>query len=136
MRCGKNTTTRRIAENENSELRARLDKTEAQIDSWITAEMMIADMSVKEDEIWKKYIMDFCWYWSLLFCMDAADPDKALSVLKAQGYSDIEIIGYNFLECSEDDIYRTGFTATAPNGSKVQGTVCGGIPKGSTVRYE
>ena len=64
------------------------------------------------------------------------DPDKARSVLKAQGYSEIEITGYNFLECSEDDIYRTGFTATAPNGIKVQGTVCGGILKGSTVRYE
>ena len=47
----KNTTAEELLENENAELRARLDKTEAQIDSWIAAEMMIADMSVKEDEI-------------------------------------------------------------------------------------
>lgn len=64
------------------------------------------------------------------------DPDNARSVLKSQGYTGIEMTGYNLLECAEGDIYHTGFSAVAPSGARVRGTVCAGIFKGSTVRYE
>jgi hypothetical protein len=64
-------------------------------------------------------------------------PDKATQLLKAQGYTDIKITGYNFLGCSEDDITHTGFTAKTPAGITINGTVCGGMLfKGATIRFE
>ena len=64
------------------------------------------------------------------------NADRATEVLTAQGYSEIEITGYGWLDCSDDDAYATAFTATAPSGSKVDGTVCSGWFKGNTVRLD
>jgi len=65
------------------------------------------------------------------------DASKATSVLTAQGYKEIQITGYNFFACSDDDFYHTGFSAKSPNGSSVNGTVCSGILfKGATVRFD
>lgn len=63
------------------------------------------------------------------------DADGARSVLLDQGYSNIEITGYEFFGCGEDDTYQTGFEATAPSGRRVVGIVCKGLLfKGSTIR--
>lgn len=62
--------------------------------------------------------------------------DKTVEVLEANGYTNIEITGYNFFSCSEDDAFKTGFEATAPNGTRVEGTVCSGWFKGSTIRLD
>ena len=64
------------------------------------------------------------------------DPEKATSVLSAQGYKDIEVTGYNLFSCGQDDLYSTGFAATSVTGQRVKGTVCSGILKGATVRFE
>jgi len=71
-----------------------------------------------------------------LALIGCTQPDKAKSVLEAQGLSSVEITGYNWFACSEDDIYATGFEATSVSGNKVRGTVCAGAFKGSTVRYQ
>lgn len=65
------------------------------------------------------------------------DPQNATRILEENGYSDVQITGYNWAACSDDDTYHTGFTATAPGGRKVRGTVCAGVFfKNSTIRFE
>lgn len=74
----------------------------------------------------------------LICCLLAGctDETKAISVLEAEGYKDIQITGYNIWACSEDDFYHTGFTATSAVGKQVSGTVCSGLMfKGATVRF-
>jgi hypothetical protein len=61
-------------------------------------------------------------------------PDHSYQVLQAQGYSNISITGYAWFGCSEDDWFKTKFVATGPTGTQVNGVVCSGLFKGSTVR--
>lgn len=65
-------------------------------------------------------------------------PDRTVNLLKQQGYTEIKTQPYNigtFFACSEDDQFRTPFTAKSPNGSLVSGVVCSGILKGATIRF-
>lgn len=63
-------------------------------------------------------------------------PEHARKVLAAQGLTGITITGYSAFACSDSDTYATGFEATSVNGTKVKGTVCEGMLKNATVRYE
>ena len=64
------------------------------------------------------------------------DSTEATRILKSNGYSNIQITGYDFFTCSEDDFYHTGFRAVGPTGLPVRGTVCSGfIFKNSTIRF-
>jgi len=66
-------------------------------------------------------------------CTNRDDADRAL---QAQGFTNIQETGYDFMACSENDFYHTGFTATNSNGKRVSGTVCSGIFfKSATVRF-
>ena len=56
-------------------------------------------------------------------------------LLEEQGYTNVEITGFNLFACSEDDMYRYNFTATNPNGKQVKGVVCSAPLKGSTIRF-
>lgn len=71
-----------------------------------------------------------------LMVAGCTQPEKARAVLAAQGLTDIKITGYSAFSCSKDDNYATGFEATSVNGTKVKGTVCAGMLKGATVRYD
>lgn len=65
------------------------------------------------------------------------DPSTATRVLEDQGYTSVQMTGYNFMACSKDDTFHTGFTAKSPNGRQVSGTVCAGaFFKNSTIRFE
>lgn len=64
------------------------------------------------------------------------DSTKATRVLEQQGFKEINITGYSPFACSDSDTFSTGFEATSPNGSRVRGTVCSGILKGATVRFD
>jgi hypothetical protein len=64
-------------------------------------------------------------------CTSSTDATKAL---KGAGYTDINITGYAWFECGKDDTFATGFTATGPTGEHVEGAVCSGFFKGSTIR--
>lgn len=65
------------------------------------------------------------------------DPTTATRVLLDQGYTNVQMTGYNFMACSRDDTYHSGFTAKSPAGHQVSGTVCAGVLfKNSTIRFE
>ena len=69
----------------------------------------------------------------LVGCTSKEDANRAL---RSQGFTDIHITGYDFLSCSKDDFYHTGFTAKNMQGITVRGTVCSGlIFKSATVRF-
>lgn len=73
----------------------------------------------------------------LALCLSGCtDAPKATNLLQSQGYTKIEMTGYSFFGCGKNDYWRTGFVATAPNGSRVEGVVCEGIFKGQTVRFD
>jgi hypothetical protein len=60
----------------------------------------------------------------------------AKQLLEDEGFTDITITGYDFLACSKDDFYHTGFIAKK-NGKERRGTVCEGLFfKGSTIRFK
>lgn len=63
------------------------------------------------------------------------DPDRSRNTLEAQGFTDIQIGGYKWGACGEDDYYSTEFTATNPTGRRVSGVVCCGHYKGCTIRF-
>lgn len=42
-----------------------------------------------------------------VFMFGCTDPSGAKEVLKAQGFSDINITGYKMFMCSENDVYST-----------------------------
>lgn len=64
------------------------------------------------------------------------NSSSAIKALEGAGYTNIEITGFRFFGCSEDDSFRTGFSSTGPTGKPVTGVVCGGLLKGSTIRLD
>lgn len=76
---------------------------------------------------WMIFVLTF-----LSACTNRNDAEKAL---RAEGYTNIQITGYDFFACGKDDFYHTGFKAINREGKTVEGTVCSGILKKSTVRY-
>lgn len=62
------------------------------------------------------------------------DANEATKVLVDSGYKDIQIQGYSFTGCSQDDAFHTEFKAKGATGNDVRGVVCGGWLKGSTIR--
>ncbi|MCK5538635.1 MAG: hypothetical protein KAI79_17560 [Bacteroidales bacterium] len=66
-------------------------------------------------------------------CTSQSDAERAL---QAEGYENIQMTGYSIFSCSEDDFYRTGFSAVNQKGRVVTGTVCSGLLfKSATIRY-
>ena len=67
--------------------------------------------------------------------INCTDSKGAKRTLEAQGYTYIEMTGYDFFSCGEGDWYHTGFLAKSISGMRVSGVVCSGlIAKGSTIR--
>jgi len=85
----------------------------------------------------KKLFMGMCLVLALTLSVSCTNPNSATRVLEAQGYSQVQMTGYNFFSCSESDFYHTGFKGLSINGTPVEGTVCEGIFfKNSTVRLK
>jgi len=40
------------------------------------------------------------------------DPDKAVKILRREGYTDIRMNGYKYFSCGKNDSFNIGFTAT------------------------
>jgi hypothetical protein len=73
----------------------------------------------------------------IILCLTSCtNAPKATEVLTNQGYKDVKITGWNYMSCSKDDFFSTGFSAMAPGGKYVTGTVCTGLLKGSTIRFD
>jgi hypothetical protein len=62
-------------------------------------------------------------------------PEYSREALEKSGYTDIQVGGYDFFACSDDDTFATKFTASNPHGQVVSGTVCCGLFKSCTVRF-
>lgn len=62
-------------------------------------------------------------------------PDRTVEVLDDAGYTDVQIEGYAWFDCSEDDVFQTEFIAKNPNGKVVDGAVCCGWFKNCTIRH-
>lgn len=71
----------------------------------------------------------------LTACAPMSD-DTARNALESAGLHDIELHGMAIFGCSEKDFFRKKFTAKNTDGKFVEGVVCGGFLKGSTVRYD
>lgn len=72
----------------------------------------------------------------ILALSGCTSSDDARRILEADGYTNIQIIGYQWFDCAKDDFYHTGFTAQK-NGKTISGTVCAGLLfKGATIRFK
>jgi hypothetical protein len=71
---------------------------------------------------------------ALLVLSACSDADGARKALEGAGYTDIEITGVAWTGCGQDDYETTSFKAKGPTGKSVEGAVCGGWPKGATIR--
>lgn len=57
--------------------------------------------------------------------------------LKDAGYHPISVGGYGWFDCSEDDFYKTRFSAYSSDSTRiVNGCVCQGLFKGKTIRLD
>ena len=74
----------------------------------------------------------------VVFCIifGVTDPKGATRTLTANKYTNIKMTGYRWFS-GTGDWYHTGFSATAPNGDEVTGTVGSGLFfKGHTIRLD
>jgi hypothetical protein len=71
---------------------------------------------------------------SLVMCACTAEGASEEALGKA-GFYDIQMTGYSFFGCSEDDTFKTGFRAKNVNGMEVEGVVCCGVLKDCTIRF-
>lgn len=81
----------------------------------------------------KKLILALALVASLSACTNA---DKSFRALEGAGYTQIQMNGYSFFGCGEDDAFHDSFTAKGANGKPVKGVVCSGWFKGSTIRLD
>jgi hypothetical protein len=80
-------------------------------------------------------------YLVLIVVFSCTSSDRAVSTLKAEGFTNVTLTGWSPTRCSGDDDTCTGFAAIGPTGNAVRGAVgCGydfgGCGKGCTVRIE
>ena len=62
------------------------------------------------------------------------NASNARHVLHEEGFKQVQITGYQFFGCGQDDSFHTGFKAVGPTGIPTSGVVCSGLFKNATVR--
>ena len=74
---------------------------------------------------------------SAVLCLSlaACTSQDARRTVEDLGMTDVQLTGYRWFGCSEDDLYHTGFLAKRGD-RVVSGVVCQGILKGATVRFD
>lgn len=71
----------------------------------------------------------------LLAIAACTDVEGSTRTLKAMNLEPVSVGGYSWFGCSEDDWYKTKFTAKNAQGYPVSGQVCAGMFfKGATIR--
>lgn len=64
------------------------------------------------------------------------NEDSTRETLRKAGFTEVEVGGYDWFGCSDDDTFQTKFKARNPRGDMVNGTVCCGlIFKNCTIRF-
>lgn len=66
-------------------------------------------------------------------CTNTSNAKRAL---EGAGYTNIQMNGYAFFGCDEKDAFHDAFTAEGVNGKPIEGVVCSGWFKGSTIRLD
>lgn len=64
------------------------------------------------------------------------DQEGAAQTLENAGYDVVETGGYGWFSCGKGDLWKTDFVAKNQNGKEITGTVCEGLFKGSTIRFD
>jgi hypothetical protein len=73
----------------------------------------------------------------LAFFRFLSPVDSATEAVKAHGFHPIEVGGYAWFACGDDDTFQTKFKAyTADSTRVVSGAVCQGLFKGKTLRLD
>jgi hypothetical protein len=67
--------------------------------------------------------------------MSISDTRKAELLLNTQGFTDVTFEGPAPWRCGDGDTFSRSFTATAKDGAPISGTICEGLLKGSTIRF-
>lgn len=65
------------------------------------------------------------------------DPEDQTAIVESYGFTQVQMGGYAWFGCSEEDDVSVQFTATSPTGQHVKGVFCSGLTefdKGATVR--
>jgi len=70
---------------------------------------------------------------SLIFACTA--PETSRVALEKAGFTDIDVGGWAPFSCSDEDSFKTSFTAKNSNGQVVDGAVCCGWLKNCTIRF-
>ena len=71
-----------------------------------------------------------------MLLVGCTQPEGARQALEAQGYTNVQMGGYDWLSCSKSDPYHDKFAAKGPTGKQVTGVVCAGLFSGSVVRLD
>lgn len=64
------------------------------------------------------------------------DPKAARRALEDAGFTDIETLGASLYGCGQNDNFNTRFRAKNIRGKTIEGVVCSGWFKGSTIRFD
>lgn len=81
----------------------------------------------------KKFIIAGALALGLAVCTDTPTAER---ILRQNGYTEIEMTGYQPFSCGKEDTYHTGFRAKAPGGGHVAGVVCSAWLIGVTIRFD
>ncbi len=76
-----------------------------------------------------------CTLLSVLIFVGCTDKDNAKKLLEKEGYSKIQITGYDWFGCPQEDVFSTGFLAIKNNKTFI-GTVCNGFFSGADIRIK
>ena len=71
----------------------------------------------------------------MIFLISCTRSESTKDLLEDQGYENVEITGYRFFQCNDNELFRTGFKAENEQGNEITGTVCSGFFS-STIRYD
>lgn len=71
---------------------------------------------------------------ALAGCTDTSP--KNVRLLESMGMTNVELGGYGWFACGENDVSATRFTAVGASGEPISGTLCSGWFKGTTVRFD
>lgn len=73
---------------------------------------------------------------TIMLASCGVNESKAVRVLEAQGMTNVRITGYSWFGCTKGDNFSSNFTATGANGKPISGSVCSGLLKSMTVRFD
>lgn len=77
-----------------------------------------------------------CWLIAQAAGGCAPDEARAMRILKATGYSHVQLGAYPWFECGTGDVFNVAFSAVGANDTVVHGALCCGIWKNCTPRLD